>query len=270
MTARPTDRSLSARMLEVYAGAFVLYLLTPLIVAGIGAFNDVDFPTVSRWGGFTLKWFSTALADTRLRAAALNSLWVILGTNLLAIPLGLAGALLVSRWRSRVADLVYAALVVPLLTPGILFGIATLIFWQKFGVTGGVGLAIIAQTPELAAVSMMLFLARLHRFDHSLEEAARDLGATPGQVIRRIVIPFLAPTILSASALVTLLSFGNYNTTVFVIGAKATVTTWFGSKVRLGLTPEVNAVVVIMTIITVALALLLIFSRRGQARRSGA
>src|SRR3546814_2814468 len=87
---------------------------------------------------------------------------------------------------------------------------------------------------------MLMVMARLQRFDRSLEEAALDLGASHLQAFRRITLPYLRPSLLAASVLAFLQSFENYNTTLFVRGVDTTLTIYIASKVRTGVTPAVD------------------------------
>ena len=99
---------------------------------------------------------------------------------------------------------------------------------------------------------MLIFIARLQRFDTTLEEAGLDLGASPRQVFWRITVPYMRPAFLSAGGLAFLQSFENYTTTYFAIGAEQTFAIFIANKVRQGVTPAVNAVAFILVVTTVA------------------
>ena len=160
-------------------------------------------------------------------------------------------------------------MVSPLLTPGVIIGISTLVFWDRWlDVKGGIFLTVIAQSSFIAAYAMLLFMARLQRFDLTLEEAALDLGASHLQVFRRITLPYLMPAILSAAFIAFLQSFENYNTTIFVRGLDTTLTVYIASKVRTGLTPAVNALALIIIAVTIigAVAWEIARSRQVTAR----
>ncbi len=148
-----------------------------------------------------------------------------------------------------------------------IIGISTLIFWRQWGVGGGIFLTVVGQATFIAAYVMLMVTARLQRFDRTLERAALDLGATPWQAFRRILLPFLKPAILSAGVIAFLQSFENYNTTLFVVGYDTTLTVYIASKVRTGLTPAVNALGLILILVTVLLAAAYEFKRRREAAR---
>lgn len=251
-----------------YLVLFFAYLFLPLTIMAAATFNDSRFPTITPWMGFTLKWFGALWEDQRMWQALGTSLIVGAGVIAVAVPLGLAAALLLNRVHARARTFLYAVMVSPLLTPGVIVGISTLVFWRQwFGVSGGLFLTVIAQSSFIAAYAMLLFLARLQRFDATLEEAALDLGATHGQVFRRITLPYLMPAILSAAFLAFLQSFENYNTTLFVRGLDTTLTVYIASKVRTGLTPAVNALSLILIGLTVLGAVAYEILRRREARR---
>ncbi|WP_377808536.1 ABC transporter permease [Azospirillum sp. A29] len=262
----------AARFRRLLTGAYLMlffgYLFLPLGIMAAATFNSSRFPTVTPWMGFTLGWFQALWEDQRMWAALGTSLLVGAGVIALAVPLGLAAALLLDRLHSRAKTVLYALMVSPLLTPGVIVGISTLVFWREwFGVSGGLFLTVVAQSSFIAAYAMLLFSARLERFDPALEEAALDLGATHGQVFRRITLPYLMPAILSAALLAFLQSFENYNTTLFVRGLDTTLTVYIATKVRTGLTPAVNALSLVLIALTVLGAVVYEILRRREARR---
>lgn len=249
-----------------YIGVFFLYLFTPLIIMGLATFNDSRFPTVSPWKGATLKWFAALAEDGAMWQALWTSVIVAAGVLVVAVPIGICCALFLSTFQGRGKTFLYSLMMSPLLTPGVIVGISTLIFWKGLSVSGGVFLTVIAQTTFIAAYVMLMVLARLQRFDRTLENAALSLGATQWQAFRRILLPYLKPAIISAAAIAFLQSFENYNTTLFVKGYDTTLTVYIASKVRTGLTPAVNALGLVMISITILLAIVYEMKRRREVR----
>ncbi|MFT6405074.1 MAG: spermidine/putrescine transport system permease protein [Marinomonas primoryensis] len=249
-----------------YIGVFFLYLFTPLIIMGLATFNDSRFPTVSPWKGATLKWFAALAEDGAMWQALWTSVIVAAGVLVVAVPIGICCALFLSTFQGRGKTFLYSLMMSPLLTPGVIVGISTLIFWKGLSVSGGVFLTVVAQTTFIAAYVMLMVLARLQRFDRTLENAALSLGATQWQAFRRILLPYLKPAIISAAAIAFLQSFENYNTTLFVKGYDTTLTVYIASKVRTGLTPAVNALGLVMISITILLAIVYEMKRRREAR----
>ena len=257
-------------VLNIYLAIFFLYMFLPLILMVLAGFNDFSPPSVTVWKGFTFRWFGELADDTRMWSGLLNSVLIAVLVILMALPLGLAGAFLITRLQSRLNGLLYGVMIAPLLTPGIILGISTLIFWRDLGLSGGLLTASIAQATFIASYAMLMFMARLQRQDVTLEEAAMDLGATHARAFRRITIPFLRPTILTASVIAFLQSFENYNTTIFSIGGSHTLVTEIGSRMRFGLSPAVNVIGMIFIVLTFVFATLYVLIREREKRRAAA
>lgn len=260
-----TSRTIMRLMIAFYIILFFGYLFGPLILMGVTAFNSTSFPQVSPWEGFTTAWFVQLLQDDQMTDGLVNSLWIGLGVVCLSVPIGLAAALMMTQIYERVRPYYYMVVVSPVLTPGVILGISTLVFWDRMGTAvnaeyeslfyNGMWLTVIGQSTFISAYCMLVFLARLARFDKTQEEAALDLGATHVQVFWKIMIPFLRPAIFSAAVLAFLTSFENYNTTVFTIQAESTLTTVLAGKVRMGTQPDLSALAVIIIAITLTGAL---------------
>jgi spermidine/putrescine transport system permease protein len=255
-------------VMKIYLAIFFIYLYVPLVVMGAATFNTSRFPTVTPWLGTTTKWFGDLAADSRMWDALVNSLIVGAFVIAVAVPFGVAAALLLTGLHSRARSFLYAVMVSPLLTPGVIIGISTLVFWNRFGVKGGLHLAVIGQSSFIIAYVMLMVMARLQRFDPTLEEAGLDLGATHIQVFRRVVLPHLRPSILAAAVLAFLQSFENYNTSLFVRGLDNLLTVYIASKVRTGLTPAVNALGLILITLTIIAAVAYELLRRREARKA--
>jgi spermidine/putrescine transport system permease protein len=269
-----TSRTVWRVMMGFYSLLFFSFLFAPLIVMGITAFNTAEYPTAYPVQGLTLKWFSVLFADRGLSEGFWNSLIIGVAVVCLAVPLGLAGALVMTQIYSRARSLYYLVVVSPVLTPGVILGISTVIFWRDVtDVTGaealyrGMFLAVLGQCTYISAYCMLIFMSRLQRYDRGQEEAALDLGATPTQVFRHILIPYLMPAIVSAAAIAFLSSFENYNTTTFAILADKTLTTVLAGRVRQGTTPAISALAVVIIVVTVAGAFLFEFLRQREQRR---
>ncbi len=262
-----TSNRLSKIFLNIYGILFIAYLLVPLAVMGGAAFNDSKFPSILPWKGFTLHWFVDLFQDSEMMGAIVNTLWVAAAVVLLAVPIGTAGAVLLNSLAGRSRTILYAVMIAPVLTPGAVIGISTLLFWFKFHVPAGLHLSILGQTSFIASYVMLMVLARLQSFDGALEEAALDLGASHGQMLRRILLPHLYPAIFTSAVLAFFQSVENFNTTQFTRGAQTTLTVYFGSKGRSGITPTINALAVILIAITLLGAVAFEVKRRRDAAR---
>lgn len=184
--------------------------------------------------------------------------------------MGLSGALLLSQLGKRSAGLLYTVMVSPLLTPGIIIGISTVILWRNFGTTAGLVAAILAQSAFIASHAMLMFMAQLQRQDHTLEEAALDLGATRARAFRRITLPFLKPTIVTTAAIAFQQSFENYSTTIFSIGGEHALVTEIGARMRFAIDPMINAIGILFIAVTVICAVACSLLRRHERWREAA
>jgi spermidine/putrescine transport system permease protein len=171
---------------------------------------------------------------------------------------------LLNSLKGRSRTILYAVMIAPVLTPGAVIGISTLLFWYKFQVPAGLHLSALGQTSFIASYVMLMVLARLQSFDPALEEAALDLGATHSQMLRRVLLPHLYPALIAGSVLAFFQSVENYNTTQFTRGAQTTLTVYFGSKGRSGITPTINALGVILIVLTLVGAVAFEYYRRRQ------
>jgi spermidine/putrescine transport system permease protein len=266
-----SDGRLGRAIVGFYLVVFFVYMFLPLVYMMVVAFNDTRIPTLTPWRGFTLRWFQVMWEDERMWTALWKSAVIAVWVIALSIPLGLAGALLMTRLRVPGKPFVYAVLVSPVLTPGIIIGLSTLIFWDTtFDIGGRWPLSVLGQSSFISAYCMLLFMARLQRFDPTLEEAALDLGATPFRVFWTITLPYMRPAILSAVALSFFQSFENYNTTVFTIGNDLTFTMFIVGKVRKGVQPDTNALAFVLVTVTIIGGITYEIVRRREVRRAEA
>lgn len=271
------------RLLNLYTGAFLLFMFGPLILMIITSVNDASPPSVTNWQGLTGKWYSFFWTDeARLRADPVlrsldrdrfvgcfgNSLRVAAAVVPLSLLLGLAGAVFLTRWRSRANSLLWWVLLSPMLAPGIVLGLSALVFWGRLGINAGLFTIIMAQVTFVAGYPMLILMARLQRQPVELEEAALDLGATPLRVFTRITLPFLLPALASAAVISFLASMENYNTTMFAKGGSCTFATEIGAMGRNpnGHPPVINAVGTVIILLTVSATLAHTFLLRKEAR----
>jgi len=192
-----------------YLLLFFAYLFGPLIIMSITAFNSSAFPRMIPWECLTFEWFGKAANDTRLKWGLQNSAIIGTGVVALSVTLGLAGALFLTQVWPRFRAAYYTIVISPVLMPGVVLGISTILFWDRTaklmgastesGFYNGLFLTILGQSSFIASYCMLIFIARLQRFDTGLMEAALDLGATHTQAFRKILLPFLKPAIGSAA-----------------------------------------------------------------------
>jgi spermidine/putrescine transport system permease protein len=249
----------------VYLAIFFAYLLGPLVIMSITAFNSPEFPRATPWECLTFEWFSALFQDERILNGIKNSVLVGAGTVVLSVAMGLAGALMLTQIWPKLRATYYTIIIAPILIPGVVIGISTLVFWDRINRMVGLGadsflsnglfLTVIGQSTFIASYCMLVLVARLQRYDTALTEAALDLGATHAQAFRKVLLPFMKPAIASAAVLTFLASFENYNTTTFTFGEYPTLTIELAQKVRYGITPAISALAFIIVVLTVFAAL---------------
>ncbi len=255
-------------LLYIYSVLFIIYLMVPLLVMGGAAFNNDKSSSPLPWKGFTWTWFQQLFADKAMWWATFNTLWVAITVVILSVPIGTAAAILLNNTKGRLRTLLYGVMIAPILTPGAVIGVSTLVFWFKFGVPVGLHLSILAQTSFIAAYVMLMVLSRLQSFDGALEEAALDLGATHWQALRRVLLPHIYPAIGASAMLAFFQSVENFNATKFTSGFQQTLTLYYGSRGRSGILPTINALAVIMMTLTVIAAIgFEIWRRRKEAQK---
>jgi len=266
-----------------YVALFFVYLALPLTVVMVFAFNDSQFPSLP-WQGFTWNWF---FGDTRPMIGAFyersivraigTSAWVALCVSLASVAVGTTNAFLFNRYQFRGKGVLYVFMLLPLVIPGIVLGISILVFsstvanglWDIAKIdlevlSPGLVLVILGQFSFIATISTLVISARLQKFDRSLEEAALNLGATPLTAIRTVTIPFLMPALVGAMVVAFLMSFENFNTTLMLVGSDAPLTIAMFDRLKEGSTPLLNAVSLLLTVGSSALALMVILVQRKK------
>ena len=250
------------RFLSVYASLAYLFLYLPLAVLGLFSFNSSK---IAVWRSFTWDWFRIALHDAALVEGAVNSLLIALAATVISTAIGtLAGYAL---WKKR-SPLLTSSLYLSLLTPEIVTGVSLLAFFQwlfRYGhVQLGMHTVILAHVSFSLAYVVIVILARLRNFDSALEDAALDLGATEWQVFLKITLPLLSPAIVAAALLCFTVSFDDYVITSLVAGVNSeTLPMIIYAMARKGVSPEVNA---ISLLITVVLGTLILLAGRLEGR----
>ena len=250
----------------IYLGIFFAYLLGPLVIMSITAFNSPTFPRAAPWECLTFEWFTALFHDQRILNGIKNSVIVGFGTVILSVSMGLAGALMLTQIWPKLRATYYTIIIAPILIPGVVLGISTLVFWDRVNrmlglgadsfLSNGLFLTIIGQSTFIASYCLLVLVARLQRYDLALTEAALDLGASHAQAFRKILMPFMRPALASAAVLAFLASFENYNTTTFTFGEYPTLTIELAQKVRYGITPAISALAFIIVALTVFFALI--------------
>ncbi len=267
---------------KLFVMLYFIFLFAPLLVTCVLAFNDSQFPSLP-WKGFTLEWFT---ANLQHRVGIfhdqinLDSIWVSVRAaffvTLISVAVGTCGAFLFEQENFRFKELLYFLMLAPLVIPGVILGISILMFSTTLGIffeevwnidvalfRPGFWLVVLGQFSFIATLVTLIVSARLKKFDRTLEEAALNLGANRFEVIVHITLKYLRPAIIGAGAVAFLMSFENFNTTLFLVGSEATLPVNLYLQVRDGSTPVINAISFLLIVGTSMAALAnLYFSKK--------
>jgi spermidine/putrescine transport system permease protein len=220
-----------------------IFLYTPIVVLVVMSFNSDDSPY--SFDGFSLKWYGELASDDNVREGLVNTLIVAVGSTALATVLGTLLAVGLARHsRSRLLD---AISVMPAVLPDLVLGIGLLVFYATIKVTLGLYSVLLAHTVFGMAFVTAVVRTRLAHSDTSLEEASRDLGATPFATFVRITLPQLAPGIVAGALLAFTLSIDEFVIASFTAAPlEPTLPIVIYSMVRFGVTPEINALATLL------------------------
>lgn len=243
------------RLLAAHAALVYLFLYLPIAVLVVFSFNAGRQTAV--WEGFTLDWYRRLAEDDRLLGSVRNSLLVAGTTTVIATLLGTLAALALAR-RFRGRRSTEAVLFLPVILPEVVLGAALLTFFGAVGLRLSVWTVVIAHVVFCVSYVAFVVRARLAGLDPALLEAARDLGAGPFEAFRRVTLPLILPGVAAGALLVFTLSIDDYVVTSFVAGVGATtLPLHIYSMLKVGVTPEVNAVSTLLlagTMVLIALA----------------
>ena len=200
----------------------LVFLYLPILLLVVNSFNAARYS--STWGGFTLKWYAALLEreNRDLWEAARRTLAIAVSSSGVSMILGTLSACALHWYRSRLQQINHGILYLPIVIPDLLMGISLLLFFVALGVTLGTGTILVAHITFCASFVTVVVLGRLQGFDENVIAAARDLGASKWVIIRRIILPLLAPGIVAGGLLAFTLSVDDYVITFFVTGPGST------------------------------------------------
>jgi spermidine/putrescine transport system permease protein len=241
------------------------FLYIPILLLIIFSFNSSRLNI--RWEGFSLKWYGALFENAQLLGAFKNSLIVAFATTVLAALLGTIGAWMLYRYRFPFQRAIGLLIFIPMVMPEVLMGVSLLAeFVHLLRLPLGYLTLIIAHTTFCFPFVLVGIQARLQGLDPFLEEAAMDLGATPAQAFRLVIIPYLMPSIIAGGLMSFTLSLDEYIVSVFTTGAQSqTLPLKVYGMAKVGLNPQLNA---LSTIFVIATILLVLFSELLTRRKT--
>jgi spermidine/putrescine transport system permease protein len=238
-----------------------LYMYLPIAVLTVFSFNDSASP--SSWTGFTTKWYVKFFQSPTLIPALLNSLTVATVAVAVAAVLGTLTSVGLARYYFLGKGLYRGMTYLPIIIPDIAIAVATLVFFGAIQLPLSLGSIIIAHVVFCMAYIAVVVSSRLAGIDPRIEEAALDLGATPVQAFIQVLLPQLLPGVLSGCLLAFVLSMDDFVIAYFTAGVGAqTLPIAIFSSIRTGITPELNALSVLLIVGSATIALIAEFIRR--------
>jgi putrescine transport system permease protein len=243
------------------------FLYIPILLLIIYSFNESKLVTV--WGGWSTKWYASLLQNEGLKDAAWVTLRVAFVSATVATILGTLAAIVMTRLgrfpgRTLFSGLIFA----PLVMPEVITGLSLLLLFVAINFDRGFWTVTIAHITFTMCFAAVVIQARLADFDKSVEEAAMDLGASPVNTFFQVTLPIIAPSVISAWLLAFTLSLDDLVIASFTTGPGATTLPMkIYSQVRLGVTPEINAISTLMiAVVTIGVILASYLTRQQVAR----
>ena len=238
-------------LLTASAG-IILFLYAPVFLLIVFSFNSS--PMSVRWEGFSIEWYRLLLANQALFEATRNSVIIALTSTVCAVTMGIGAALVLERHAVRGARILNATLVLPLVIPEILMGVSLLLFFVMIEVPLGLITVTIGHIAFNLPLVILVIRMRLRKLDPHLEEAARDLGATPWQTFRWVTLPMLRPAIIGSALMAFTISLDDFVVTFFTAGPGATTLPLkVFSMIKTGITPEINALSAVLVMVSMVL-----------------
>lgn len=236
----------------IYIGIVTAITYIPILLTVIYSFNASKLSSV--WEGFSLKWYVELFHDRDMGEALKNSLILAFLSCFFAVLIGTTGALGMQKRKNRANDTVAYISMLPIMIPEIILGMVFLSVFSLMGLPFGMVTLVIAHTTFCVPYVYSMVKARLVGMDKSLEEAALDLGASRLRVFFDVTLPLIMPAVLSGVMLAFAMSFDDVVISIFVTGPKVnTLPVKIYTKMKTGVTPEINALATLMLAVTILL-----------------
>lgn len=236
----------------IYVGVITVITYIPLLLTVIYSFNASKISSI--WEGFSLKWYAELFRDRDIGEALRNSLILAVLCCSFAVIIGTSGALGMYKRKNKLNDAVAYVSMLPIMIPEIILGMVFLSVFSLMGLPFGMVTLVIAHTTFCVPYIYSMVKARLVGMDKSLEEAALDLGASRFRVFFDVTLPLIMPAVLSGVMLAFAMSFDDVVISIFVTGPKVnTLPVKIYTKLKTGVTPEINALATLMLAVTVLL-----------------
>ncbi|MER6505841.1 ABC transporter permease [Nonomuraea sp. NPDC001636] len=238
--SRGTRGRFGDRLLHVYTWLIIVWLSSPIAVMILFGFNDKKSKSNTSWQGFTLKWYGELFEISDLTTALRNSIVIALASTVITVVIGTMLGLAVGRYRFRGLGATNFLVFAAISTPELVMGASLLSLFVSGNVPRDGNTIILAHVLFSLSFVVVTVRARVITLDPSLEEAAKDLGATAWGTFRQVTLPSIMPGVLAGAMLSFALSIDDYVVTSFVNGSTVTFPLWIVGAVKTGIPPQVN------------------------------
>jgi spermidine/putrescine transport system permease protein len=257
-------------MLLIYAVAYLIFLYLPIVILPLFAFNNatvVAFPL----RGFTTEWFVEVFADVELRGALVNSLIVAASTSVLATAFGVFAARASTRYGFPGKGPLMGLIMLPMVLPEMIMAMSLLVVLLSLGVKLSLFTVILGHVLVCTPFAVAILTSAFQSLDKSLEEAAYDLGEGPVSTFRLVILPLVAPGIISAMLISFTISLDEFIVSNFLKSGEELLSTFIYSKLRFPkYVPNIMALGTILVCVSITLLTLAeFFRRRGVAKAGG-
>ncbi len=265
--------SLRSRAMYIYAALLLAFMLAPLLIVvpmSLTSGTSLTFPTP----GYSLRWFRELVDDPRWLSSFVNSVVIASSVTLLSCILGIPAAIALAWTKYPGKRIVYAIIAAPLVVPVVIVGVAAFSFFSALGMVGAKGSIILTHTALAVPVMLTTVMASLSNFDRTLVRAAASLGADPLPVFFRVVLPLIAPGVVSGAIIAFIISFDEIVVASFLsTGEERTLPRMIFSGVRESISPAIASVAVLLVlfsaILLVAIGWLQSRASKSRVRASG-
>lgn len=252
---------LARLLLFAYGLLAIGFLYLPLVsvtFASISKARYLTFP-IKR---YSTVWYGRALESETVSNIVSVSLKVAILVTIISMIVGFFGALAFARYHWRFRSQFQKLILLPIFFPQSVLGLALLMWFNSIGIIPSWKTAVVAHLVWISPIATLIIAIRAYSFDPSLEEAARDMGASTLQILREITLPLLMPGVVSAGLFAFLLSWGNFPLSLFTTGADSTLPEWLYAKMVSGYSPLVPTVGVMSILASFVIVLLALFLPR--------
>jgi spermidine/putrescine transport system permease protein len=250
-------------VLPSYVVLVFLYTLVPIAIMILYGFNQAPAGRLTfAWKGFTLDWYQHLFDIPDLTTALVHSLEIATLSSVIATILGIPAALALGRHRFRGSGLWDGVILADLAAPSVVVGASLLGFFITLGLPRGFVTILIAHIAFNVAFVIVILRARISTMDSSLEDAARDLGATAWTAFFRVTLPLIVPGIIAATLMGFALSIDDYIITSFVAGQTLTFPLWVYGAVKVGIPPQVFVMGTLIFVAGIVLAIISVVAQR--------